>query len=117
MNTFEKIPDIFASHIFSEDVMRERLPKDVYKSLISTIANGKEIDAGIADVVAGAMKDWAIALGATHFTHWFQPLTGVTAEKHDAFLSPVGHGMGHRKGCYPFYPLVPAPYRYYGRKA
>ena len=92
MDACEKIPDIFASHIFSEDVMRERLPKDVYKSLISTIANGKEIDAGIADVVAGAMKDWAIALGATHFTHWFQPLTGVTAEKHDAFLSPVGHG-------------------------
>ena len=88
----EKISEIFASQVFSEDVMRERLPKEVYKSLLSTIANGKEIDAGIADVVAGAMKDWAIEHGATHFTHWFQPLTGVTAEKHDAFLSPVGHG-------------------------
>ena len=87
-----KIPEIFASLVFSEDVMRERLPKDVYKSLINTIATGKEIDAGIADVVAGAMKDWAIEHGATHFTHWFQPLTGVTAEKHEAFLSPVGHG-------------------------
>ena len=88
----KRIPDIFASRVFSEDVMRERLPKDVYKSLINTMATGKEIDAGIADVVAGAMKDWAIEHGATHFTHWFQPLTGVTAEKHDAFLTPVGGG-------------------------
>ncbi|MBP3402027.1 MAG: glutamine synthetase III [Clostridia bacterium] len=88
----KRIPDIFASEVFSEDVMRERLPKDVYKSLLNTIATGGELDAGIADVVAGAMKDWAISHGATHFTHWFQPLTGVTAEKHDAFLSPVGHG-------------------------
>ncbi len=92
MEKFERIPDIFASEVFSEDVMRERLPKDVYKSLLNTIANGKEIDATIADVVAGAMKDWATEHGATHFTHWFQPLTGVTAEKHDAFLSPVGNG-------------------------
>ena len=92
METRERIPDIFASQVFSEDVMRERLPKDVYNSLMSTIANGKEIDATIADVVAGAMKDWAIEHGATHFTHWFQPLTGITAEKHDAFLSPVGGG-------------------------
>lgn len=88
----KRIPDIFASCVFSEDVMRERLPKDVYKSLVNTMAMGKEIDAGIADVVAGAMKDWAIEHGATHFTHWFQPLTGVTAEKHDAFLTPVGGG-------------------------
>ena len=88
----KRIPDIFASRVFSEDVMRERLPKDVYKSLINTMATGKEIDASIADVVAGAMKDWAIEHGATHFTHWFQPLTGVTAEKHDAFLTPVGGG-------------------------
>ena len=92
MEKTERIQDIFASQVFSEDVMRERLPREVYKSLINTIANGKEIDASIADVVAGAMKDWAIEHGATHFTHWFQPLTGVTAEKHDAFLSPVGHG-------------------------
>ena len=87
-----RIPEIFASRVFNEDVMRERLPKDVYKSLLNTIATGKEIDAGIADVVASAMKDWAIEHGATHFTHWFQPLTGVTAEKHNAFLSPVGQG-------------------------
>ncbi len=92
MERTERIPDIFASKVFNEDVMRERLPKDVYKSLLKTIAMGKEIDAGIADVVASAMKDWAIEHGATHFTHWFQPLTGVTAEKHDAFLAPVGQG-------------------------
>ncbi len=92
MEKFDCIPEIFASCVFNEDVMRERLPKDVYTSLMNTIATGKEIDASIADVVAGAMKDWAIERGATHFTHWFQPLTGVTAEKHDAFLSPVGGG-------------------------
>ena len=92
MEKNERISEIFASCVFNEDVMRERLPKDVYKSLINTIATGKEIDATIADVVAGAMKDWAISHGATHFTHWFQPLTGVTAEKHDAFLTPVDGG-------------------------
>ena len=92
MERAERISDIVASMVFSEDVMRERLPKEVYKSLVNTMANGKEIDASIADVVAGAMKDWAIEKGATHFTHWFQPLTGITAEKHDAFLTPVGHG-------------------------
>ena len=92
MERSERMSDVFASQVFSEDVMRERLPKEVYRSLLDTIANGKELDRGIADVVAGAMKDWAIEHGATHYTHWFQPLTGITAEKHDAFLSPVGHG-------------------------
>ena len=92
MEKSERITDIYASMVFSEDVMRERLPKEVYKSLINTIANGNEIDAGIADVVAGVMKDWAIEHGATHYTHWFQPLNGFTAEKHEAFLTPVGGG-------------------------
>ena len=87
-----RIPELFGSRVFNEDVMRARLPKEVYKSLLRTIETGNEIDPSIADVVASAMKDWAIEQGATHFTHWFQPLTGVTAEKHDAFLSPVGHG-------------------------
>lgn len=86
----EKITDIFGSQVFSDDVMREKLPKSVYQSLRNTIALGGALDASIADCVAGAMKDWAIEKGATHFTHWFQPLTGVTAEKHDAFISPVG---------------------------
>ena len=91
--TYERIPALFGAQVFGEAVMRERLPKDVYLSLVNTIATGNEIDASIADVVAGAMKDWAIEHGATHYTHWFQPLTGVTAEKHDSFLSPVGHGQ------------------------
>ena len=87
----KNIPEIFGSMVFNDDVMRERLPKEVYKSLTRTIATGRTIDASIADVVANAMKDWAIEKGATHYTHWFQPLTGVTAEKHDSFISPVGN--------------------------
>ena len=86
----EHVPNMFGSMVFNDDVMRQRLPKDVYKSLRKTIANGEDLDASIADCVANAMKDWAIEKGATHFTHWFQPLTGVTAEKHDAFISPIG---------------------------
>ena len=86
----KKVPEIFGSMVFNDDVMRERLPKEVYKSLTKTIATGKPIDASVADVVANAMKDWAIEKGATHYTHWFQPLTGVTAEKHDSFIAPVG---------------------------
>ena len=85
------ISEIFGSMVFNDDVMRERLPKEVFKSLTKTIATGRTIDASIADVVANAMKDWAIEKGATHYTHWFQPLTGVTAEKHDSFISPVGN--------------------------
>ncbi len=92
MENGRRISEIFASMVFNEDVMRERLPKDVYKSLLKTIETGKELDPGIADVVASAMKDWAIEHGATHYTHWFQPLTGITAQKHDAFLTPVGGG-------------------------
>lgn len=84
------ISERFGCMVFNDDVMRERLPKEVYKSLSRTIASGKPIDPTIADVVANAMKDWAVEKGATHYTHWFQPLTGMTAEKHDAFLSPVG---------------------------
>ena len=87
----KRVPEIFGSMVFNDDVMRERLPKEVYKSLTKTIATGRTIDASVADVVANAMKDWAIEKGATHYTHWFQPLTGVTAEKHDSFISPVGN--------------------------
>ena len=85
-----KIPELFGSAVFNEDVMRDRLPKDVYKSLTRTIALGRTLDPSIAGYVATAMKEWAIEKGATHYTHWFQPLTGVTAEKHDSFVSPVG---------------------------
>ena len=87
----KNVPLMFGSMVFNDDVMRERLPKEVYKSLTKTIATGRTIDASVADVVANAMKDWAIEKGATHYTHWFQPLTGVTAEKHDSFISPVGN--------------------------
>ena len=87
----KNISEIFGAMVFNDDVMRERLPKEVYKSLTKTVANGRTIDPSIADVVANAMKDWAVEKGATHYTHWFQPLTGVTAEKHDAFISPVGN--------------------------
>ncbi len=84
------VSEIFGCMVFNDDVMRQRLPREVYQSLTKTIATGRTIDASVADVVANAMKDWAIEKGATHYTHWFQPLTGVTAEKHDSFISPVG---------------------------
>ena len=86
------VPDIFASMVFNDDVMRERLPKDVYKSLRKTIDNGKDLDITVANAVANAMKGWAIEKGATHYTHWFQPMTGITAEKHDSFISPTADG-------------------------
>ncbi|MBE6593608.1 MAG: glutamine synthetase type III [Ruminococcaceae bacterium] len=86
----KNVPELFGCMVFNEDVMRERLPEEVYESLRKTIATGKTIDASIADPVAAAMKEWAIEKGATHYTHWFQPLTGLTAEKHDSFLSPDG---------------------------
>ena len=88
----KNIPEIFGSMVFNDDVMRERLPADVYESLSTTIEQGTPLDPSIADCVANAMKDWAIEKGATHYTHWFLPLTGVTAEKHDAFISPTGKG-------------------------
>ncbi|MCI6736587.1 MAG: glutamine synthetase III [Intestinibacter sp.] len=87
-----KVPEIFGSLVFNESVMKDRLPKDVYKALQNTIKEGKPIDLKIANVVANAMKDWAIEHGATHFTHWFQPMTGITAEKHDSFINPTEDG-------------------------
>ncbi len=86
----KNVPEMFGCMVFNDDVMRERLPEDIYESLSKTIATGKTIDASIAGPVAAAMKEWAIEKGATHYTHWFQPLTGLTAEKHDSFLSPDG---------------------------
>lgn len=84
--------DIFGINVFNDTVMRERLPKATYKSLRKTIEKGIPLDAGVAEIVANAMKDWAIEKGATHFTHWFQPMTGITAEKHDSFISPTNDG-------------------------
>ncbi len=88
-----KVPELFGSMVFSDKVMRERLPKATYKTLKKTVENGEPLDEGVANVVANAMKDWAVELGATHFTHWFQPMTGVTAEKHDSFIQPCGDGV------------------------
>ncbi len=84
-----KIEGIFGSMVFNDSVMRARLPRATFEALQKTIREGLELDRNIADVVANAMKDWALEKGATHFTHWFQPMTGITAEKHDAFLTPV----------------------------
>ncbi|HOB19266.1 MAG TPA: glutamine synthetase III, partial [Candidatus Atribacteria bacterium] len=92
MNSNNKISDIFGSMVFNEAVMKERLPKNIYNALKKTIADGTPLELDVANVVACAMKDWAIEKGATHFTHWFQPMTGVTAEKHDSFIAPDGNG-------------------------
>ncbi len=83
---------VFASNVFSPVVQRQRLPKDVYKALKKTLERGEALDTSLADAVAQAMKEWALERGATHYTHWFQPLTGSTAEKHDSFYAPVGDG-------------------------
>ena len=87
-----RLNEIFGSNVFNDSVMKECLPKATYKALKKTIEEGKELELSVAEVVASAMKDWAIEKGATHFTHWFQPMTGITAEKHDAFINPTGNG-------------------------
>ena len=87
-----KASEIFGENVFDLAVMRDKLPKDVYKSLVNTIGSGAPLEPGVASVVANAMKDWAVEKGATHFTHWFQPMTGITAEKHDSFVSPDKDG-------------------------
>lgn len=88
----KSVTEIFGSNVFNDSVMRERLPKNVYKGLKATIDEAAPLDPSIASVVANGMKDWAIEKGATHFCHWFQPMTGVTAEKHDSFISPTSDG-------------------------
>ena len=87
-----KVTEIFGSKVFNDETMKERLPKDAYKALKKTIEEGRPLDRDLANVIAHAMKEWAIELGATHFTHWFQPMTGVTAEKHDSFIQPEDGG-------------------------
>ena len=86
------LPEVFGSMVFNEATMKDYLPKDTFKALKKTIDEGAPLDLSVANVVANAMKDWAISKGATHFTHWFQPMTGITAEKHDSFISPAGGG-------------------------
>ncbi|MBR0463358.1 MAG: glutamine synthetase III, partial [Clostridia bacterium] len=87
------MPELFGSMVFSDDVMRRRLPRDTYAQMQNVLREGHGLTRDIADVVANAMKDWAIEKGATHFTHWFQPLTGITAEKHEAFIVPERDGV------------------------
>ena len=86
------VPELFGSNVFNDDVMRDKLPKPIYKALKKTIQDGETLDDSVANAVAHAMKEWAIEKGCTHYTHWFQPLTGVTAEKHDSFITPDGDG-------------------------
>ena len=86
------IPDIFGSMVFNDVVMQAKLPKDIYKELKETISQGRHLELNVANVVANAMKNWAVEKGVTHYTHWFQPMTGTTAEKHDSFISPSGEG-------------------------
>ena len=90
--THEEIPALYGSHVFNDKVMRNKLPKDMYKALRKTIENGTHLELDVANSVAVAMKEWAVENGATHYTHWFQPMTGFTAEKHDSFITPVGDG-------------------------
>ena len=84
--------ELFGSNVFNDAVMQKRLPKETYKALTKTIEDGTQLDPQVANIVANAMKDWAVEKGVTHYTHWFQPLTGITAEKHDSFISPKGGG-------------------------
>lgn len=88
----KNVPEMFGSMVFNDAVMRDKLPKDIYKSLRKTIEEGTDLEINVANIVANAMKEWAIEKGATHYTHWFQPMTGITAEKHDSFISPQSDG-------------------------
>ena len=87
MSEYTNVAEIFGEDVFNDTVMQQRLPKKVYKDLKQAILEGKELSPEMADVIAHEMKEWAIEKGATHYTHWFQPLTGVTAEKHDSFIT------------------------------
>lgn len=88
----KNVPELYGSLVFNDKVMRDKLPKDMYKALRKTIENGTHLELDVANSVAVAMKEWAVEHGATHFTHWFQPMTGFTAEKHDSFITPIGDG-------------------------
>jgi len=92
-----KLPEMYGMMVFSDHVMKRRLPDSIYEALQKTIRDGSRLDPIIADAVADVMKEWAIELGATHYTHWFQPMTGITAEKHDSFVSPTGDGRAIMK--------------------
>ena len=95
------VPETFGSLVFNAATMKARLPSETYASLKRTMEDGRHLDLSVAHVVANAMKDWAVEHGATHYTHWFQPMTGITAEKHDSFISPAGHNGVLRQGAGP----------------
>ena len=92
MNT---VPELFGCMVFNDATMKQRLPRETYRAMKKAIDTGKRLDINVANVVANAMKDWAVEKGATHYTHWFQPLTGITAEKHDSFITPHRDGRRH----------------------
>ena len=96
------VPELYGSLVFNDKVMRERLPKDIYKAVHKTIQNGSHLELDVANTVAATMKEWALELGATHFTHWFQPMTGLTAEKHEGragcLLLPERRPPRHLRG-------------------
>ncbi|NCB48974.1 MAG: glutamine synthetase type III, partial [Clostridia bacterium] len=91
-NNFINVPEIFGSMVFNDSVMKEKLPKEIYNAIQKSIKEGERLDKKVANAVASAMKNWAVEKGVTHFTHWFQPMTGITAEKHDSFISPAPDG-------------------------
>ena len=93
----ERRSSLFGSNVFNEATMRQSLTKDAYKGVIDAIEKGTKINRNIADQISSAMKDWALSKGVTHYTHWFQPLTGATAEKHDAFFETIGNGLAIEK--------------------
>ena len=95
MEKANRIPEMFGCMVFGDSTMRERLPEEVYATLRRTIRRGAPLDLEVANPVADAMKTWAIERGATHYTHWFQPLTGITAEKHDSFIEPASRWPDH----------------------
>ena len=86
------VPKLFGCAVFNETVMKDRLPTATYKAFKSAVLKGEPLDLPIANIIANAMKDWALEQGATHFTHWFQPMTGITAEKHESFITPTADG-------------------------
>lgn len=86
------VPKLFGSEVFNETVMKDRLPTATYKAFKNAVLKGEPLDLPIANIIANAMKDWALEHGATHFTHWFQPMTGITAEKHESFITPTADG-------------------------
>lgn len=86
------VPKMFGSLVFNETVMKDRLPTATYKTFKNAVLKGEALDLPIANIIANAMKDWALEHGATHFTHWFQPMTGITAEKHESFIAPTADG-------------------------